>query len=605
MKKVLVILLVLIIMLITAIAVFLATFDANRYNNAIASKVGSVVGNPVEIGRISLKWDRRLLLGVENFKIFEEKDGVKTPGLSFERGDMALELLPLLNMQLKVSSVSISGLSIHIVRAKDGVIKVRGYDPKTTAGSDAVKSSTGLAAAPAVVNFNIGSITVKNSAVRFQDFMMEPEADISIDAIEADIRDVSLNGPVQFDVKMALFSSKQNVTISGAAGGFVAGPMYIKDMDTRLDLSAVDRTKLLKAVPAMLNTPIQEGPSGLLKASVSEIRIANGKIEKFSAGIELNDGRVLLSTLKVPVENIRLSASALDDKISVKSFSASLANATLKSSADIVDLFKEPKTSLHLDADIPEVKPFFSSVVGGKQYIDGKITLSFDGMMSGASQEAILKTLSGKGIFALDNGAVLDMNLLKQSLGAIAIFPGLTDTVSPFLPANIKDMMDQEYTLLKPVRQSIAIKDGIVDLPDLMLETDFADVSGAASLTLRGELTGNGVIRFSQEVSDGIIKAVAQMRYLADEKNIIEFPITFKASGGGASVMPDLQYIGKKVAMQKGQEIVADILKKATKSKAPAQSGTVSSDEKNVSDFGNILDSVKAMARQEQNTASQ
>jgi len=599
MKKVIVILLVLVIGAIAALAVFLATFDLNRYNKAIASQIEAIVGNPVEIGRISLKWNSGILLGIEKFQILVEENGQRVPELFFDHGDMSLEFLPLLRMQLKVSSISVTRLNMHLVRAKDGAIKVRGYSPKTTAKAVAAKPS----AIPAVINFSVGSIAVQNSAVRFEDFTMEPPSDIVIDSLDADIKNVSLDKPVQFVVKMALLSAKQNLGISGVAGGFTAAPLYIKDLNGEIDLGTIDHAKLVHAIPAAQNAGIREGPSGLLKAKVSELRLANNKIEKLSALVELNDGKIVLSQLNVPVENINLSASAENDKISIRSFSARLANATLNSSADISNLFAVPQTAMRLNAEIPAVKDFLSSVAGGRQYLDGKTTFSFEGTMSGASQESISKTLSGKGTFTLDDGVVVDTNIVKQSLGALAMFPGLVDNMTAYLPPAMKDALGRQYTVLKPIRQSFVIKDGNIALPDLKLETDFAQVIGAANLTLKGELSGKGNIIFSKELSDGMMKVFSQMSYLANQNKEVEFPITFNASGAGVSVMPDLQYIGTKVAVQKGQEMVTDLLKKAMEPKGQPQASQPSAESKPPSSFSDIMKDVKAMAGEMQDTS--
>ncbi|MFA6079319.1 MAG: AsmA-like C-terminal region-containing protein [Candidatus Omnitrophota bacterium] len=599
MKKIVIILLILVIAVISAFTIFLATFDLNRYNRSIASQIETVVGNPVEIGRVSLKWKGRLLLDIEKFRIFEEENGQKVPALSFDHADMSLEIMPLLSMQLKVSSASITRLSVHLIRAKDGVIIIRGYSPKAVVGTAQSKPST----APAMVNFSIGRAALRDSAVRFEDMMMDPPADIVIDSIDADIKNISINGPVQFAVKMSVFSEIQNFDISGTAGGFAAGPLYVKDLGAGLDLGTINNSELMVSVPALRNIGIGEGMKGALKVNMKALQVSGGKIDKILADLKFNDGRISLSSLREPVEGIGLLASLVDDKLSVDQFSARLANAALKGSADVSNIFAVPQTAFHLNTEISALKEFLSKLAGGRQYLDGKVTLSFDGTMSGSSSEEILKSLSGSGLFTLDNGVILDTNLIRQSLGAIAMFPGLVENLSGSLPAPIKDAMDKEYTLLKPFRQSIIIKDGVADLPDLKIETDLAEVKGAANLTLQGELAGNGVIRFSPDLSEGMIKAVGQMRYLAGQDNIVEFPITFKASGAGASVMPDLQYIGTKVTMQKGQEMVTDLFKKAAEPKPAAQGSQAPGQTQPVSSLNAFMENIKTMANEGQKTS--
>lgn len=583
MKKFIIVFLIVVVVVIAALAVFIATFNIDRYNKVIASQVEALVGNPVEIGRLSLQWKGKVLLGVENFQVLAEENGRKNPELSFEHADMALELFPLLSKQFKVSSISVSGPKIHLVRAKDGAIEVRGYKPK------AVNEAAKKAAIPAALNFSIRSITVRNGALRFEDFAGEAPANIVIDSFDADIKNVSLLTPVDIAVKMALLSAKQNVSISGTAGPFTSGSLNIKDLNADMDLGAIDHAKLMQALPAAQKMGIKEGLGGLIKAKIQKLQLDGNKIANLSADITCTDGRISLAQLKAPVERMNFSASVENDKMSIKSLSAALANATLKGSGDIVNLYAQPVSTLHLEAEVASVKQFLSLLAESKQGLDGKVALSFDGSMSGASWDVISQTLSGKGKFALDNGVLTDTNLLAQSLEKLSMFPGLVDKVKGFLPESLKESLGRPYTLLKPISQQFTVKDGIAAFNDLKINTDFGDLNGTANLSLKGELSGGGTMSFSPELSGAMIKAASPMSYLADQQNIIAFPVTFKISSAGTSIMPDLKYIATKALTQKGGEIVNELLNKAAGQEQPAQPGQATEQPKGSTGIGDIF----------------
>lgn len=599
MKKILIALIVLLIVVVAGLAIFVLTFDINRYNKEICYEISKAVGNKVEIGRLSLGWKGRINLSVENFQIIVEKDGEKTPELSFERGDMALELLPLLQKQLKISSIFVSRPKLHLVKSKEGAIEVRGYNAKP----EAPAVSAAGAAAPIAVNFSISSIVIRDGAIRFEDCMTEPPAEILIDSLDADINNVSLVTPVQFAVKMSLLGQRQNANISGTAGGFTVAPMYVKNLIADIDIGAIDHIKLIRAFPAVKSIGITKDIAGILKAKVHTLELVDGKISKLSSDIEFTGGKISLAQLKAPVENIDLSASAEGDKLSVKSFSAGLANATLKSSGTITNIFAEPRSDLSIAAQIPSARQFISSVAGGRQYLDGKIAFGFDGSMSGASWDAISKTLSGTGKLSIDNGVLLDANVLKQTLQPLYMFPGLIDSLGGYIPAKLKDALGQEYTLLAPINQAFTVENGVVALPDMKVKTDFADISAAADLTLQGDLTGNGIIIFTPELSDAMIKTFPQMQYLANQQKMIEFPIEFKASGGRFSVMPDLQYIGTKVAIQKGQEMMTKLLKKATEPKTQSGTAVNSGQSQGASKLDSFIANIKTIAAEAQKSS--
>lgn len=568
MKKVVVIVLVLLAVAVAAVAVFLATFDLNRYTKALSSRIEAVVGNPVELGRLSLAWKGAIVLEVDTFRILSREGAAGQAAFSFDRASMVVDPAALLKKQLKISSLTVTGPRIHVVRAKDGAISVRGYSPK---GPSPAAAPPPAASAAAAIDFTVSSVAIRDGILRFQDLSGQQPVDITIDAIDADIKDISLTTPMRFAVKMALLAARQNVDVSGVAGGFAAGPLYVKDLDARLDLASLDYGKLVRAVPAVRALGISEGLKGLLTAKVNELRIAGGKVEKAAAEITLTGGRVPLAQLKVPVDTIALSASLADDTLSVGSFSARLANATLKSSANVTGLFAVPQTTLRLEAEIPRVKDFAVSLLGGRQYLDGAVALQIDAAMSGASQESIVRTLSGRGTFTLNDGVLVDANFIAEALGALSLFPGLNEKIKAYLPPATIDILSRPYTALKPVRQSIVIRDGAVTLPDITVGMDLATVRGAARMSLAGELAGSGVIELSPVLSEGIVKAVPAMKYLAGPRDTIEFPVAFKADRGGFAVMPDLQYVATRAAMKKGEELMSDLLQKAMKPKEGAK----------------------------------
>jgi len=602
MKKLIVIVLVLIILAVVGVAVFLATFDLNRYNQTIASQISAVVGNPVEIGHISLKWKGMIVLELDKFAILEADKGRNTPALSLGRAEMVLEQMPLLKREIKISSINVISPEINLLRSKDGSITVRGYNPRPA-------SKPGVAAAsaiPATVDFNIKSIAIRRGLVRFTDLSGAKPSDISIESIDLDIKNVSLSTPMEFLLKAAFLSSRQNVDLSGVLGGFVVGPLYVKDLSAGLDLATIDYARLIKAFPAVSDLGVGPGLSGLAKLRAKEIRIANNKIEKLSIDVDFKEGKLPLTMLKVPIDRISLSAVMTEENISLKSFTANLANASLKSTAEVKDIFATPKTSIRIEAAIPGLKDFLSAISGTKQYIDGKANLSLDAMASGISQSEITRTISGQGVFTMDNGVLLETSLTRETLAAIALYPGLNEKLREFLPAAVIDAMNRQHTLLKPMRQSLIIKDGALNFPDVTVDTDLAMVTGNVRVSLSGELSGSGVMRLSKVLSEGLIKAAPAMIYLAGPDKVIEFPVNFKSSGGVVSAMPDLQYIATKAAMKKGEELVSGLLKKVSK---PAQEGQTegakpSGEKQGSLSLNDILKNVQTMSQEKEAVSS-
>jgi len=353
----------------------------------------------------------------------------------------------------------------------------------------------------------------------------------------------------------------------------------------------------VRAVPAAQKIGIKEGLAGLIKAEIKKLELDGNKIKNLSADLALTGGRISLSQMKAPIEKMDLSASVQNDKLSIRSFSAAVSDAVLKGSGDITNIYAKPGSTLRIEAEVKSLKQFLALLAGSKQGLDGKAGLSFNGSMSGTTWDDISQTISGSGKFSLDNGVLTDTNLLAQSLEKLSMFPGLAEKVKEFLPAQLRESLGREYTLLKPISQQFTVKDGIAAFNDLKIDTDFGNLKGAANLALKGEVNGTGMLSFSPELSGALIKAAAPMSYLADGQNIVAFPITFKISGAGSSVMPDLKYIGTRVMAQKGGELLNDLLNKGSGKEQPSGAAGGQTETQGT---GDIMDNLKKLLNKEE-----
>ncbi len=132
-----------------------------------------------------------------------------------------------------------------------------------------------------------------------------------------------------------------------------------------------------------------------------------------------------------------------------------------------------------------------------------------------------------------------------------------------YVPVPIQQAFGNDNTVIEPLRQVYAIEGGYAMISDLNFKTDTFEMRGEAKSSFTGDVSGSGIIRFAQSVSAAMLKAAPEMKYITDSQGIVEFPMAFKGGENGFKVIPDLKYVGKKVAVQKAGEIVNDFIQKA------------------------------------------
>jgi hypothetical protein len=565
MKKMLLIILALAAIVCVCVVVLIATFDINTYKAALISQLESATGGRVEIGHLSIAWKGRIILGIEGFKMFTEENGKDMPVLSFDRAEAGLELMPLLKRQLQISSISADSPQVCLIRSKEGAITVRGYRQK---GSSPEAKAAAAPAALASLGLRINFIKLSNGTLRFIDMMGEEPSDITIKKLDADLRDVSAASPVTFSVKMALASDRQDLAITGIIGGFATGRIFLKDFSMEADLAAFAHGEIVKVFPALGKTGLREGLAGNLKVKIRELQTAEGKVSKFSGDLNISGGRLILNQVRAPIEDIELDAVIEGATITVKSFAARIVNGTLRGNLTIDDYFTTPRTAITLTAEARGFHEFLTTVAAVRQNLDGNAKIAFSGTMKGGTWPEMSKTLSGKGTFALESGIIINANVLDQTMGSLTVFPNLVNSMQGKVSEPAKEAFNEAYTVLKPLNQAFTIEGGYIIVPDLILQSEFIDMHGDARLSLTGDISGSGIIRFASSISGAMVMAVPQIKAITDPQGLVTFPIAFKGGSGAFKVIPDMKYIGRKVAIEAAGDVVSDYLKKATDAQA-------------------------------------
>lgn len=575
MKKILLILSIIVVTAALAGVVFIATFNVNNYKGALESQLQALLGSRVEIGRLSLEWKGGVRLGVEGFRVYSDEAGRNTAALSVDRAEAGLDLGPLMTRRLQISWVLLAKPQISLVRSKDGKITLRGCAPKEA------PPAASEAAAGAAFAFNINVIRITDGFMRFTDNAGDVPSEIVIKKIDAEIKDVSMSTPVTFNIKAAVAGDRRDLETSGVIGGWLTNSVYLKDFKLDADLAAFGHYEIIRAIPALSRAGLREGLAGTVSANIRQIRFEGEKMSDLSGDIVLREGKIVLSQARVPIENINLDMSAEGSKLTIRSFSARMSNGAMKASAKIDDAFSSPRTALKLALEVRGLESFLVNIASFNQNLDGDARITFDGTLSGTTWPEISRSLAGTGTFALDKGVIINSNLLDQTVGALTVFPNLVDSMQGTAPAPAKQVMAEKYTILKPFSQTYNIEGGYIILPDFTLQSDYVDMRGAAKMSLAGDFSGAGMLKFNQSISGVMLSAVPQMRAITDPDGLVTFPIAFKAgSGSSFKVTPDMKYIGTKVAVQTAGDAVSGYLKKAMDASAAQEGSGAPADSK-------------------------
>jgi hypothetical protein len=537
-----------VVVAVTAGFIFLLFFDVDRYRPEIESALSAAAGNPVRIGKLSLLWKGTTVIRAERVGIFDSQAKV----LSVEKIDAAVSFIPLLKHEIVVSSVVVERPEIQIIKTADGAVSIRGIGPAP--GKKAAYAAAQKKEMPggAVRSFAISALRVNDGTIRYRDETIFPLLDSNIRKFDLSIKDVSSSSVMRFDSKMAVFSEEENVTVSGSVSGLLTGSPRLKGCALRVDLSKMDYAICAREARIVKACGITGGFNGDLSVDLEE---------PSRGSFKLSGGEALVMGTEVPLRNISISGDFEGDSVNVKSFSLEALNAAIRGEAKIKGLSKTPVIGVKTEINIDRLKPFLSGLSGARCDIDGDFALFFNGTGTGRTAEDVLATLSGKGMYTLDNGVILGVNLLEESFDKLSsLSPGLADNVKKNLPASLAKALNDNYTVLQPIQQPFSMNGGVMRLDPLSVSTEYMEIDAQAEARLTGRLWGEGTIKVSRPLSRAVIGASSLLQALANVNGQIEIPVDFSVDiNRGVSISPDTKYIGSKLAAA-GQGMVSGLL---------------------------------------------
>lgn len=156
-----------VLLVVVAIAIVGATFDPNRYKPEIVDLVKQNTGRTLTMdGNIALTFFPRIGAHVE--KVALSGPGGKGSFARVEDARVAVALLPLLSKQVIVDRVTLAGLSVDLVRHKDGRTNFDDLAGKgAKPGEKPVQKPAPPAGAPLAID--IGGIALKNANIGWRD----------------------------------------------------------------------------------------------------------------------------------------------------------------------------------------------------------------------------------------------------------------------------------------------------------------------------------------------------------------------------------------------------------------------------------------------------
>lgn len=562
MKKVLLVLLFLFLLAAAGLAFFIITFDADHYRPQVTSRLQEVMGQPVEIRKITLGWDNGIALSIKGVRIFDGQGEGATPFFDLESASAGVPFAALLRGQVLVSALRIDHPFIRIVRNPDGSLK--GLE-KFMAGTPSPESGERNAAFALAVLLD--SVEIQGATLIFRDLMSPQPVEIPLERVDIRLRDVALERPVPLEVKASLFSREQNIHLDAVLKYSLARQSFsVSDAQARLALASLDPVLVERSIPSVKAADFPRGLQGAVRVSMKSFESHPQGTDMAPVDVTLDQGTLPLSGM-APIDNVQLKARWTPESAVVESFSGLLAGGTLALSGDLRQVPPEPVGAFKFTASGLDAAVLIPPASERDPYLSGVLSVVSDARVTGLSASRAIQTFTGQGRVLLKEGVIHNFNLIREVIQKLSLIPGLQRGLQERLPPDYLEQINKPDTVLAPMDVPVVMEGPRIALPQIQAASENFVITGALELTWMGGIGGRFMLRLDPYFSEALIRTVNELQYLANARGELEFPVTVQGTTARPSVGLDLQYIGSRLATAKTQELLGSIFQK----KPPAQ----------------------------------
>lgn len=575
-KTIFLVIFVFIILLISGAFIFLKTFDINRYKPEIIRQLSKNLGREIGLDRIDLQlsFNKGIEVGLKGLSIADGPQFSSDKFFQVNNISLGVDLMAYFkNKQLSVSTVKFDSPRITIIRDKNGALNVgqiaaqddragkTGPGPGASVSQPQQKQEREISvdSLPALL---VQSIVVEDAVVKFIDQSFEPPLSVEVSKIGMKIDQFSLTQPFPFQINARAFSNAENVRAQGQAQLDIAhSQVSIKDLAVTSDLSQCDLKALKETLAFIKGASFPEKLSGDIRLVSKSIVLGPEGLIGLSAKGDLNNGSVKFKELQLPFDSIQGSMDISQSQLEVKNFSMNLGEGKITGTGNVKDYLGQQEYQFELAAEninLVEVIDQKSQPV----QLQGKVFGKMKGQGKGFDPALALTTLVSEGNWEIKDGLLTDINVLKTVLDKISMLPNLAERVTEHLPDKYKGKLSNKDTVLNRVKIVVSVANGGVVIQSAEMEADEFLLSGQGQLSFDQKIDLRAFLYIPKDLSLSMGEAVPELTYILGDDDRISIPIDVKGPLSKPSVVPDLEYLGKRIYQNKGREELDKILDK-------------------------------------------
>ena len=524
--------LVLIVVLVGLIFALPFLVDLNTYQDQYKPLIEEALNRKVQLQDIRLTIWPRIGARVAGFAVFDDPAFGSGPFASLSSLDVGVKLMPLLSGKVEVEEVTLREPVITVIKNKNGVLNA------STIGRKGVAMPETPSRAP-----------IPSTEGPLKILALLAVDQVSIAGGKMTYRDLSAAKPTEY---------------------------VLEDVDLRLQSVRLGQTPSLHldTVVQPLNLPVRlDGTFGPLKETTDidamNFQLALGKTEFTITGkasgqnVTVNIGSSAINTANLPmtlplakpveIKNVQIAAEVKGQEARLNNLALQVFDGQVKGQAKLVTGSEAPPFTSSLTVQGVQLGPALDAVATTNLSVSGTAGADLSLQGRGFSMPDLTKALEGTGHVGVKDGKVEGVNLLQEALAILKV-AGLS-------------LGDPKATVFSTIETDLAIKQGIVTVQRLLMDSHDFQATGGGTIGFDQRLHLNVNMNLSQALSQKI-SGLSPVAKLALKEGRLSLPMTI----GGTVQQPtyglDMKGVTGAVQEQvkkKAEEAIGGLLKGTTK----------------------------------------
>lgn len=596
-----------VVLAVLVIAVLLLPFliDLNKYKDRYQPMIEDALNRKVVLDEIRLTIIPRIGASVAGFTVMDDPAFSSAPFASLTSLDIGIKFMPLLAGRIEVEEITLKKPVMTVIKNRHGALNVSTIGKQGAPPAERPKEMPTAPAAEggplrALALLSVDRVALEHGELAYQDQSTQKATSYTMHDLNVLLQSVRLGAMPRLHVDAIVQPSNLPLRIDGMVGPLVDA-LDLKTIDLTLALGKITATvtgsavgghaKLTVASP-IINTadlpvvlplakaveirdlhleaeadyPLKPNTPPLEAATVNVLRFAvvlgnsvvnvngnvlDGEARLMAASPTINTVDLpLVLPLRKPVEvkDVKLSGGMKDQHAKVDNLSFNIFDGELLSQAGLTlgsssPLFDGQVTLQHVQLG-PVVEAFIDTLT-----VSGTANAHVALQGRGLSKRELMSALEGTGSFAVRDGTVEGVNLLREAVSLLKAAGIALDTT--------------KATVFSTINGTFGIKQGVIHIDRFLMDSHDFQATGAGLIGLDQTLNLNTKLSVSEALSKQILAATPALR-MAMSSSRITVPMVITGTAQAPVYALDTKAFTGKIQEQAKEQVkgvVDDLLK--------------------------------------------